>query len=252
MAYGDHPLYFINIQDPCDREVDFGILFIGLFMFTQQNNSTTPDSNKTSMSTNNLIRTFLPVFAGITFAVAWWLWIDSHVWSHKQEQDHPDDHPATVKVVYYIPGLVATLGLIMTNLVSLESTNIFDEEVSSKVRVWLFASFLVSLGAIAAGIWIMAANYLSHSNNPSGQVYPGVALTVQNFLIFLSQPQAISGKIDRTNTDQILTPPRLLICCSVLKHIIHQLRKWCTGLTSRQQTRYLIFPSFKRLGMTVH
>eukprot|EP01133_Synstelium_polycarpum_P000231 gene231-281_t len=79
----------------------------------------------------------------------------------------------------------------MANIVSLDSLNdssflSSDEGTATKIRVWLFVSFAVSFGCIAGAIWIMAAVFMPpHNKNPDAQ-WPGIALTVQNLLIFIS------------------------------------------------------------------
>eukprot|EP01117_Protostelium_nocturnum_P016125 TRINITY_DN6325_c0_g1_i1.p1 TRINITY_DN6325_c0_g1~~TRINITY_DN6325_c0_g1_i1.p1 ORF type:complete len:162 (+),score=45.35 TRINITY_DN6325_c0_g1_i1:145-630(+) len=149
------------------------------------------------MCTRSSLRNFLPIFAGILFAVAWWVWIDSHVYvtsSFYLSTETPISH--TITFVHYIPGLVATLGLIMTNLVSLENVNptswMFDPEISSKIRFWLFASFIVSFAAVGGAMWILAAQFLPAHNN--GSQYPGIALAVQTVLIFASSVIYLGSK----------------------------------------------------------
>jgi hypothetical protein len=58
----------------------------------------------------------------------------------------------------------------------------WDESVEAKVKVWLFGSFIVSFGAMAAALWIMIQVYLPPHNH--GSQYPGIALTVR-FLTYI-------------------------------------------------------------------
>lgn len=53
----------------------------------------------------------------------------------------------------------------------------WDESVEAKIKAWLFGSFIVSFGALAAALWIMIQVYLPPNNN-NGSQYPGIALTV--------------------------------------------------------------------------
>eukprot|EP01119_Soliformovum_irregulare_P011736 TRINITY_DN296_c0_g1_i2.p1 TRINITY_DN296_c0_g1~~TRINITY_DN296_c0_g1_i2.p1 ORF type:complete len:121 (+),score=3.21 TRINITY_DN296_c0_g1_i2:209-571(+) len=89
---------------------------------------------------------------------------------------------------YYIPAIVGTLALIMINLVNLESLNptswAFDENVETKVKVWLFFSAMLAFCSLGGGLWIAIQVYLSPHN--SGSQYPGYALMGQNFIILMS------------------------------------------------------------------
>jgi hypothetical protein len=53
--------------------------------------------------------------------------------------------------------------------VDLDSLNpaswLFDDGVSTKVRVWLYVSFFLSFCAIGGAIWIMAAVYMPPHNS---------------------------------------------------------------------------------------
>lgn len=49
-------------------------------------------------------------------------------------------------------------------------------------RVILFLSFLMAFGAVIGGAWILFAVYVK---DHSDKIYPGVAIFVQNLLIFL-------------------------------------------------------------------
>jgi len=129
------------------------------------------------------------VLAGVLFSAGWWLWIDANIYveAHLKKLDEKDPTP-TILFYYYLPGIFATLGLIMTNLLNLENLNpyswLFDEAVETKAKIWLFVSFTICFGGIIAAIWIMIQVFLPPNN--SGSQWPGIALTLQNFLILLS------------------------------------------------------------------
>jgi Uncharacterised protein family (UPF0220) len=90
---------------------------------------------------------------------------------------------------YYLPGIVGTLGLIMTNLADPDYLNpyspVYDENIGTKVRLWLLLSFGVSIGAIAAAIWMMAAIWMADESDGRSD-WPGVAMSLQTSLIFFS------------------------------------------------------------------
>jgi len=119
--------------------------------------------------------------AGITFASAWWIWIDATVWTNRQ--------PGFQEVLggMYVPGIVGTVALFMINAVSWNEVNdnfMFGEGVSTKAKIWLFFSFLLAFGSLIASIWIAVQYWFMKSN--TGSQYGGVALIVENLLIFIS------------------------------------------------------------------
>jgi hypothetical protein len=55
--------------------------------------------------------------------------------------------------------------------------------VSTKAKIWLFFSFVIAFGGLIASIWI-GIQYWFMASHPGSQ-YGGVAIIVQNSLIFL-------------------------------------------------------------------
>jgi len=146
-----------------------------------------------------ILRDAAPYLAGIMFAGAWWIWIDAHVYTEvqlKKDQVHP---PPTIVFYYYIPGIVGTLALIMTNLVDLDYMNpyswAFDEGISTKVKVWLYASFALSFSSIGAALWVMAAVFLPP--HYQGSQWPGIAVMLQNCIIFLASITLLSSRTQK-------------------------------------------------------
>jgi len=118
--------------------------------------------------------------AGILFGIGWWILIDGMV-SGKQPKEQ-----VQIPFSYYIPAIGATLALIMLNLVSLDSLNedsFGDNNVASKVRIWLFLGFAFSFGCIAGGITIMADKF---PDEVSGWSWTGIAILLQPILVFIS------------------------------------------------------------------
>jgi hypothetical protein len=58
-----------------------------------------------------------------------------------------------------------------------------DSELT-RVRVWLFVSFVIAFGGIIAAVWIACANWFVNEQAPLTH-WPGVALILQNVLIFV-------------------------------------------------------------------
>jgi hypothetical protein len=58
-----------------------------------------------------------------------------------------------------------------------------DSELT-RVRVWLFVSFVIAFGGIIAAVWIACANWFVNEQTPLTH-WPGIALILQNVLIFV-------------------------------------------------------------------
>jgi len=142
--------------------------------------------------------------AGIMFAVGWFLWIDAHVYLIEYvKKENADDVTPSITFAYYIPALVTTLGLIMTNVINLETLNpyswLFDEHIGGRVKAWLFLSFFISFGGLVAAIWIMAAIFMPPHNQ--GDQWPGIALCLQNLLILLSSLLLLATRSERSSEE---------------------------------------------------
>jgi len=143
------------------------------------------------------------VCAGVLFAVAWWLWIDSVAYVNRAGHDPKDPQ---ILFYYFLPGIFSTLALIMTNIAPIDVLSptswMFDDSVATRVRIWLFASFAISFGALAAGIWIMAAIFMPPNNE--GSQWPGIALTLQGFLILISSFILVWARAGRSEEEESL------------------------------------------------
>jgi len=125
--------------------------------------------------------------SGVLFAIAWWLWIDGHAFSNTFER--PDTHSA-VTFGHYVPGIVSTLALVMVNVVSWKDLGGFnwgfsEDAVQTRVRVWLFLSLVIAFGGIIGAIWSAVEHWFNMNPKPDHE-WPGIALILQNVLIFVS------------------------------------------------------------------
>uniref|UniRef100_A0A914UTB2 Transmembrane protein 50A n=2 Tax=Plectus sambesii TaxID=2011161 RepID=A0A914UTB2_9BILA len=115
------------------------------------------------------------VAAGLLFFVGWWLMIDTAAMGHNWNN------------VYVIVGLVSTVAMFMVNAVS--NSQVRGEAMNEGMlgikgaRLWLMIGFVLTFGSLVAAIWIMFADYVLNSSDQDS--WPGVALFLQNFLIFL-------------------------------------------------------------------
>lgn len=131
------------------------------------------------------------------FGVGWWLFISSHI------VQGTNNFTPVIWGYYYIPGIVASLGLVMTNIVDVSSLTgngfmaFANPSVSARVRVWLFFSLSLHFGALIASIWIMAAIFLAPTN-PDHQ-FPGIALSLQSACIFISSMILLWGRASKSD-----------------------------------------------------
>jgi len=134
-------------------------------------------------------RELAPLFAGILFGIGWWTFISAHI-VQAQGGGGGKSYEPVIWAYFYVPGIVASFGLVMTNIVDVSSItgNSFmafaNPSVSMRVRAWLFVALFLHFGAIIAAVWIMAAIFLVPTN-PDHQ-FPGIALALQTLAIFIS------------------------------------------------------------------
>ncbi|KJE93472.1 transmembrane protein 50A [Capsaspora owczarzaki ATCC 30864] len=124
--------------------------------------------------------------SGVLFAVGWWLFIDAQsIYSFDG--------------ALWVPSVASTVALFMINAIS--TGHITGETYNegcigtTGARIWLFLGFGFAFGGLIASCWIMAANYIIDDN---GDTWVGVALFLQNFLIFLSSMMFKFGRTDDT------------------------------------------------------
>jgi heme/copper-type cytochrome/quinol oxidase subunit 3 len=60
-----------------------------------------------------------------------------------------------------------------------------DDSNQKRIRIWLLLSGVVAFGSIFAAVWIAVAHWFTNEKTPFSN-WPGVALILQNVLIFLS------------------------------------------------------------------
>ncbi|XP_071800935.1 transmembrane protein 50A-like [Asterias amurensis] len=120
------------------------------------------------------------VLSGILFFAGWWIAIDAAAFYSKPEQ---------LNHAYHVCGVVSTIAFFMVNAVS--AGQVRGDSYSTGcigqtgARVWLFIGFLMAFAGLIAASWILFGPYVVHPPN-DGDPYPGVAIFLQNFLIFMS------------------------------------------------------------------
>ncbi|XP_065168581.1 transmembrane protein 50B [Atheta coriaria] len=117
------------------------------------------------------------IISGFLFFVGWWIIIDA-----------ASVHTGSVLAGYHMCGVFGTISLIMVNSVSNAQIrgDMFDGGCMGPrgSRIWLFIGFVVGFASVIAACWILFADFVANSEH-MGQ-WPGVALFLQNALIFVS------------------------------------------------------------------
>lgn len=123
---------------------------------------------------NDKAAAYGPTISGALFGGGWWFWVDAVAASQ-----------TNVPFVQYLPGLIATLALVMINSIRREELedqyDAFDEGVFCRSRFWLFISYLVSTSAIIGSIMVLLHFYAW--DHAVLTMWPGVAGLFQVTLI---------------------------------------------------------------------
>ncbi|XP_038077443.1 transmembrane protein 50A-like [Patiria miniata] len=119
------------------------------------------------------------VAAGILFFGGWWVAIDA---AAKYPSENDLIH------AYHVCGVVSTIAFFMINAVSAGQVRGDSYNTGcigqTGARIWLFVGFLLAFAGLIAASWILFGPYVV--NKVFKDPYPGVAIFLQNFLIFLS------------------------------------------------------------------
>eukprot|EP00898_Chlorokybus_atmophyticus_P007375 jgi/Chlat1/7639/Chrsp64S07113 len=131
-------------------------------------------------------RRYGPGLAGAVCGAGWWIWLDAVLCNDR-----------TVPFLHYLPGIIATVALLMFNCVRkedvMEYSSMDDGEgcrqqlihplSPTRLRFFLFLSYLVSLGSLGFGVWVLVAGYAVH---PDVNHWPGVAVLIHCTLVLCS------------------------------------------------------------------
>ena len=114
--------------------------------------------------------TSLSLIAGVVFGIAWWIYVDGSAID------------STASGYHWLPGVGSTIAFVMIN--AMHWPDLTDDEGSTavKARAFLIVAMMLGIGCIAAALIIMLKVFV----NGSANTWTGVALLVQNVLIFVS------------------------------------------------------------------
>lgn len=103
---------------------------------------------------NKKLRNWCPLLAGALFGAGWWCWLDAIVYSSAVLHE-------SSPFSYHLPGWVATLALVLMNLMSrddlAEAYDAYggDDGAAARARCWLFLSYLIAFAAVAGSVTVL-------------------------------------------------------------------------------------------------
>lgn len=155
----------------------------------------------------NYKRSFWIYLAGASFAVGWWLFFDACILSTVAMRKArpppggddgtplPELPPVHISFADWVPGLLATLGMIVINLI--DKSHLVEDDfngpslgggsdpVAWRARLWLFVGFALLAGGLSGSATLLVVKYLIHASR-AGFEYYGLANVAQSFGIMLA------------------------------------------------------------------
>ncbi|KAI9274547.1 hypothetical protein BDA99DRAFT_497864 [Phascolomyces articulosus] len=127
-------------------------------------------------------RQFGVYFAGMLFALGWWMFVDGLSFSSILP-----DRKAYAGFEDWAPGIVTTLGMFIVSLIDKEALrgSTFDEGIPWRARLFLFMGFAMMAGGFAGSVSVLVVKYIMHDLEPIDS-YVGICAVVQCGLIMLS------------------------------------------------------------------
>lgn len=116
---------------------------------------------------NDKGKTWGPLVAGALFGAGWWFWADAVALADQK-----------VPAAHYLPGIIATLALVMINFIrrdELTDVDPFDDASFCRARIWLFVSYVISFSSVVAAVWVMIQSYTLNPDLSSADKWPGAA-----------------------------------------------------------------------------
>mmetsp|Transcript_1433 Transcript_1433/g.2956 ORF Transcript_1433/g.2956 Transcript_1433/m.2956 type:complete len:152 (+) Transcript_1433:130-585(+) len=122
--------------------------------------------------------TISSVTAGVIFGIGWWVYIDGAAVAEGTGRD-----PLGYS---WLPGVGTTLCFLMINMMSWSQlSDDMNQRGMCMARAFLFSAMIIGLGCISVALFIMVNEYLN-GGDEVGTKWPGIALMIQNLLIFVS------------------------------------------------------------------
>ncbi|CAO0793677.1 unnamed protein product [Mucor circinelloides] len=122
-------------------------------------------------------------FAGILFALGWWIFIDglAVLWNLQDRKIAPG-------IEDWAPGIITTFGMIIVNLIDKETLRggQFDEQYTWRARLFLFLGFAFMAGGFSGSVAVLITKYIYNETLDFNNIYLGIADVAQNSLIMIS------------------------------------------------------------------
>ncbi|DAZ92481.1 TPA: hypothetical protein N0F65_012711 [Lagenidium giganteum] len=122
--------------------------------------------------------------SGLLFGVGWWIFIDGAAYAAHHNSQIP------FNFIKYLPGILTTLAFVMLNsldwgMLSADSMTYHGgSDVACRARTFVLFCVLMAVGAFVGSILVLTHSYVGNAFGES--TWPGVAILLQNFLLFLS------------------------------------------------------------------
>ena len=101
--------------------------------------------------------------SGALFGAGWWVWIDAVTCAYRK-----------IPFAHHLPGIIMTLSIVLINCVGKgELSNTFGNQ-SSRAKLWLLVSYVISMAALIGSLWSLAQKYA-----PTPHAWGGVAGVLQ-------------------------------------------------------------------------
>ncbi|PVV04862.1 hypothetical protein BB560_000622 [Smittium megazygosporum] len=122
--------------------------------------------------------------SGALFAIGWWLFIDGLIVAR-----HTVDFGVNIGLEDWVPGLLATFGMLITNSIDLSSLN--DESdfeygssrIANRVKLMLFIGIALIAGGVAGSFAILVIKYTNAGEPGKEALYTGITGVAQTLLI---------------------------------------------------------------------
>ncbi|KAJ0392784.1 hypothetical protein P43SY_010591 [Pythium insidiosum] len=131
--------------------------------------------------------------AGLLFGIGWWIFVDGAASAAHNDSQIP------FNFIKYLPGIGSSLAFFLLNsldweMMSADSMTYHDGDgVACKARTFVLLCVAMSIGALIGSIFVLTHTYVDNPFDES--TWPGVAVLLQNVLIFLSTVVMRAGLI---------------------------------------------------------
>jgi len=128
--------------------------------------------------------------AGFLFSLGIWLYVDTAA-----------VYPSEWNNIYVLVTIASVVAMFMVNSVSnsqIHGTYDYGGMLGTRgARLWLMLAFVLSFASLVAAVWLMFSEYVFRQGDTPK--WPGVALFLNNFLIFCASLLYKFGRVDNNS-----------------------------------------------------